>query len=110
MTIGELARAVGLSPGAATALIDRLEAAGIASRVPDPANRRRVLVQPAAEGRRRAYAVFAPMIARTMAFLESYSDKELLLIRDFLESARAAVTEHAETLRARQDAGERRSG
>src|SRR2546421_9645787 len=58
MTIGELARAVGLSPGAATALVDRLEQAGLARRVPDPANRRRVIVQPSDDAAGRAGAVF----------------------------------------------------
>src|SRR5256885_2808524 len=41
MTVGALARALHLSPGAATALVDRLERAGLAARRPDPASRRR---------------------------------------------------------------------
>src|SRR2546429_4788866 len=46
MTVGALARALHLSPGAATALVDRLERAGLAARRPDPTSRRRVLVTP----------------------------------------------------------------
>jgi len=45
MTSGELARRLGLSTGATTRLIDRLEHADAARRIPDPADRRRVLVE-----------------------------------------------------------------
>jgi DNA-binding MarR family transcriptional regulator len=46
-TPGQLARAVGVSTGGAiTAVIDRLEAAGLARRTQDPGDRRRVLVEP----------------------------------------------------------------
>src|SRR5919108_5247150 len=41
MTAGELARAAGLTTGAVTAVIDRLERAGVARRVADPSDRRR---------------------------------------------------------------------
>jgi DNA-binding MarR family transcriptional regulator len=99
MTIGELAQAVGLSPGAATALVDRLEDAGFATRVQDPANRRRVLVQPSKEAGGRAYAVFGPLIRNTASLLERYSEQELILIRDFLRGAQAVITEHTEALR-----------
>jgi DNA-binding MarR family transcriptional regulator len=99
MTIGELAQAVGLSPGAATALVDRLEDAGFATRVQDPANRRRVLVHPSKEAGGRAYAVFGPLIRNTASLLERYSEQELILIRDFLRGAQAVITEHTEALR-----------
>ena len=45
MTAGELARAADLTTGAVTAVIDRLERAGMARRVADPADRRRVRVE-----------------------------------------------------------------
>ena len=41
ITAGELATAVGLSPGAVTTALDRLEARGFVSRERDPADRRR---------------------------------------------------------------------
>src|SRR5512135_715204 len=46
MSAGELARASGLTSGAITGVIDRLERAGMAQRVADPADRRRVLIEP----------------------------------------------------------------
>jgi DNA-binding MarR family transcriptional regulator len=46
LTAGELAERTGLTTGATTRLIDRLERAGHARRVTDPADRRRVNVEP----------------------------------------------------------------
>src|SRR3954471_7460715 len=46
LTAGELASAAGLSPGAVTTALDRLERAGFARRARDPDDRRRVLVEP----------------------------------------------------------------
>ena len=45
ITAGELARELRLSPGAVTTIVDRLERAGYARRVPDPEDRRRVLIE-----------------------------------------------------------------
>jgi DNA-binding MarR family transcriptional regulator len=45
MTAGQLAEATGLTSGAMTTAIDRLERCGMARRVRDPADRRRVLVE-----------------------------------------------------------------
>jgi len=45
MTAGELAKELRLSAGAVTTSVDRLERAGYARRVPDPDDRRRVLIE-----------------------------------------------------------------
>jgi DNA-binding MarR family transcriptional regulator len=44
MTPGQLSALTGLSTGAITALIDRLERAGLATRAPHPTDRRKVVV------------------------------------------------------------------
>ena len=44
-TAGRLSELMGLSSGAVTRVIDRLEQAGYVKRVPDPADRRRVVVE-----------------------------------------------------------------
>ena len=46
LTAGELASRTGLTTGAITAALDRLERAGFVARGDDPQNRRRVIVQP----------------------------------------------------------------
>src|SRR5262245_29900394 len=45
MTAGELAEQTGLTTGAITGVIDRLEQAGFVRRAPDPGDRRRVIVE-----------------------------------------------------------------
>ena len=44
-TAGRLSELMGLTTGAVTRVIDRLEQAGYVRRVPDPADRRRVIVE-----------------------------------------------------------------
>jgi DNA-binding MarR family transcriptional regulator len=68
VSAGELAREMHLTTGAVTTVVDRLERAGYARRVPDPADRRRVLVEAPAE----AVAAFDP-----------YTDEQLELLLDF---------------------------
>src|SRR5690349_9396787 len=45
LTAGELAAESGLTTGAVTGVVDRLERAGYAARAPDPADRRKVVVE-----------------------------------------------------------------
>ena len=85
VTAGRLAELTGLSTGAITGVVDRLERAGFVSRGPDPEDRRRVVItgcmeQRAADMRR----LFAPMVAGTVAVCENYTDAELTLIVDFM--------------------------
>src|SRR5438876_11951776 len=42
---GDLARELRMSTGAVTTVVDRLERAGYARRIPDPSDRRRVLIE-----------------------------------------------------------------
>src|SRR5262245_65524802 len=58
MTAGRLAERARLSPGATTALLDRLEKRGFARRTRDTEDRRRVLVEIAPELRQRAEALY----------------------------------------------------
>ncbi|HEY7130982.1 MAG TPA: MarR family transcriptional regulator, partial [Candidatus Limnocylindrales bacterium] len=44
-TAGRLSEITGLTSGAVTRVIDRLEQAGYVRRIPDPADRRRVIVE-----------------------------------------------------------------
>ncbi|MBB5085234.1 MarR family winged helix-turn-helix transcriptional regulator [Nonomuraea endophytica] len=48
LTSGDLAVGTGLTTGATTRLIDRLEKGGLVRRVPDPSDRRKVIVEPMA--------------------------------------------------------------
>jgi len=50
LSAGQLAEGLGLSSGAMTNRLDRLEAAGLVRRLPDPDDRRGVLVEPTKAG------------------------------------------------------------
>lgn len=84
VSAGELAAATGLTSGAVTALIDRLERAGYVERVDDPADRRRVLVRIRKGSIAEIEKVYAPMQKRTFALWSQYSDADLEVIADFL--------------------------
>jgi DNA-binding MarR family transcriptional regulator len=102
MTAGALAQESGLSTGAITAVIDRLEAAGYARRVADPADRRRVLVELTAEARQAAYELMVvPMVTATAPLLERYSERDLELMIDFMEHAAEISTRHIDWLRSK---------
>jgi|ERR1700733_10181768 len=102
MSAGDLAAASRLSTGAITAVIDRLERAGLARRVPDPTDRRRVLVELTPKAFQEAMQLmveplrelYAPIAAR-------YSDDDLRLLIEFTREGRELQERHAEWLRER---------
>src|SRR4051812_43262973 len=63
LTAGELAREVGVTTGAVTGAIDRLENAGYAERVYDHADRRRVRLTITPYFLERAEAIWSPLAA-----------------------------------------------
>jgi DNA-binding MarR family transcriptional regulator len=110
MTAGELAEASRLTSGAITAVIDRLERAGIARRVPDPSDRRRVLVEPTEKAVAFANELMVePMRRLYMPMAERYSDDDLRLILDFTRQGREIQERHADWLRERLAQSERTS-
>jgi DNA-binding MarR family transcriptional regulator len=100
LTAGELAKRTGLTTGAVTGLIDRLVKPGYAERVPDPTDRRRVIVRRLSPS--RADEVLPPIfdaLGKDMAELTgSYSQPELETIADFMARTRDILIEHTERL------------
>jgi DNA-binding MarR family transcriptional regulator len=94
VTAGELAKAARLTTGAVTAVIDRLEKAGLVRRVSDESDRRRVLVEVTEENARRAGPVYGPMAAEADALLKQYTAEELQVLLDFMRQARAFNQRH----------------
>lgn len=87
ITAGELAEMTGLTTGAVTGVIDRLEKHGFVQRAADPHDRRRVVIEPIASATKSAAidAIFAPLAAATLnEFINHYSDEELALVLDFV--------------------------
>ena len=77
ITVGELAQRLRLSPAAATALVDRLEAAGHVARTRDPHDRRRVTVTMTETALRVASAFFIPLGVRMHEAAADFTDEEL---------------------------------
>ena len=88
LTAGELARQTGLAPASVTGLVTRLERKGFARRVPNPDDRRSVLVEVDAE---RLYARVAPLFGDWIRSLQElyagYTDEQLEVILHFLTEA-----------------------
>ena len=110
MSAGDLSEASRLTTGAITAVIDRLERAGIARRVPDPSDRRRVLVEPTEKALEFANELMVePMRRLYMPMAERYSEEDLRLILDFTRRGRELQERHAEWLRERLNAQSERT-
>jgi DNA-binding MarR family transcriptional regulator len=99
LTAGALAEATGLTTGAITGVIDRLERAGFVRREPDKDDRRKVLVRLVPESLARVMPLFGPMQRHAMAALSAYSDKELDFLLQFLERNTAAARDAMAELR-----------
>ena len=88
ITAGELSTALGISPAATTTVLDRLQRAGLADRLPDPVNRRRVLVRVTGVARDAEDRIYEPVHNAGAKALGKYSLEQLALIVDFLNTAR----------------------
>jgi DNA-binding MarR family transcriptional regulator len=88
LTAGALAEATGLTTGAITGVIDRLERVGFARRKRDPEDRRKVSVSADPVVFERVAPLFEPMQRAALAAVAPYTDKELALLLDFFTRVR----------------------
>jgi DNA-binding MarR family transcriptional regulator len=109
VTAGDLARLTGLTTGAITAAIDRLEKAGLAKRERSETDRRKVFIR---LSHSPALALIAPIfdgLGRDAADLVThYSTKELETIKDFCERCIAMMWRNTEVARDAAAAGEKK--
>jgi DNA-binding MarR family transcriptional regulator len=94
-----VATLLGLTRGSVTALLDRLERAGYATRQPDPAHGKRILVVPTQRLVELLEPLVEPRARAGRAQLASYSIGELRLIRAFLRDTRERHSGYAAELR-----------
>lgn len=99
LTSGELARRLGLSTGATTRLIDRLEAAGHARRVTDPADRRRVLVAHSGSVPAELTRILATVREPIGELVASFSPEQLDALRRYFDGAGSAYQAALEQIR-----------
>src|SRR5690242_14179462 len=74
---GEIGERTGLTTGAVTRMVDRLERAGYVRRQSDPADRRRVLVSPVPERMATIGPMYAGMATAWAAAMNDYDDEQL---------------------------------
>ena len=84
-TPSELSRYTGLTSGATTAMLDRLEKAGLIERRPNPNDRRGTLIAPAQSSSEKAASWFESARKAQDELISSYSESELEIIADAFE-------------------------
>ena len=84
-TPSELARHTGLTSGATTAMLDRLERAGLIERRPNPDDRRGTLIAPAQSSAEKTASWFESARNAQDELISSYSESELEIIADVFE-------------------------
>jgi DNA-binding MarR family transcriptional regulator len=100
ITAGMLADHSGLTTGAVTTVIDRLERAGFARRRQDPADRRRVLVEATPEALLLARQLYGGLAQESATLLGRYSDDQLRLLIGFMRAGREMNRRQADRIRA----------
>jgi DNA-binding MarR family transcriptional regulator len=99
LTAGELATEIGLSTGAVTGVIDRLERAGYARRVPDTGDRRRIKVEVTPSFYTNAERIWGPVKADWESTLgERFTVEQLERAIDFLRVTNEIARRHMERL------------
>jgi DNA-binding MarR family transcriptional regulator len=94
LTPGRLGEAIGLSSGATTAAIDRLERAGHLRRSRESTDRRVVHLRYGEPGMALALEFFGPLGRRTDKVMADFSDDDLALVGRFLRGMNEALAEH----------------
>ena len=97
---GRLAAELGLTTGSVTAMLDRMEKSGCISRTPDPADRRKLIVQATPDIAQQAMEVMLPLVQDSRAEIAHYSTDDLQLLVDFFTRSRGVQDRHVERLRA----------
>jgi DNA-binding MarR family transcriptional regulator len=98
-TAGDLARQSGLTTGAVTAVVDRLEKGGWVRRKADPTDRRRVVVEVTDKAVQMTIELYGPLKEKGERMLSGLTVAELELMLKALRSSRQVTVEHTEELR-----------
>lgn len=96
ISAGKLGELAGLTTGAITGIVDRLEKAGWAKRVMDPNDRRRVIVHPGPQDTKTMDGLYNSYVDSLTVLLDGYTNSELLLITKFVDGLIKINNEQAE--------------
>ena len=99
MTGSELSAITGLTSGAITGVVSRLERAGYLRREQDPSDGRKQILSPARKGV-NIQEVINPLREDVAASLEDFDSHQLTAISEFLSRSTGLIYRHAALLRA----------
>lgn len=106
LTPGRLAELTGLTTGAVTGVLDRLERAGFIERAPDPADRRRTIIRVALGDRWREVArAYDPLERSAERVLSELDEEERATLARVLSKLRDAIAADTARVRARTRGG-----
>jgi DNA-binding MarR family transcriptional regulator len=100
MTMTDLGRRIPLSRAAVTTLTDRLERLGYVKRVPDPTDRRRILLEVTERIEQEIARIHGPWNERVETYVSGLDDKTWHAVVDVLADLRDLAREEADELRA----------
>jgi DNA-binding MarR family transcriptional regulator len=98
VTAGRLAEVTGLTTGAITGVIDRLEKAGLVRRERDATDRRKVFIEVVPENAARLGKLYTPLQEAMHKLWGTYSDAELQFLLRFAKESYKASLEATEML------------
>jgi DNA-binding MarR family transcriptional regulator len=101
ITAGQLAERSGLTTGAITGVIDRLEKAGFVRRTSDPTDRRRVVLELLHDPRqdKEIMKLYAPLAEGAAAIVAEFTTEELETIARFITQSIAMLEAATQRLR-----------
>lgn len=94
----EIARYTGLTTGSTTAMLDRLEKADFIRRMPNPNDRRGILIEIGEKWTETAGQLVIGVQKAHVELIASYTEEELEIIIDFLTRFTRNVIEHTEMI------------
>lgn len=101
VTAGRLAEVTGLTTGAITGVVDRLEKAGFVRRERDNEDRRKVFIAPVPENIAKVGRCYEPVQRAMLELWSAYSESELRLLLRFADEGYRAMLAATEQLKAR---------
>jgi DNA-binding MarR family transcriptional regulator len=91
-TAGAIAEHSGLTTGAVTGIVDRLQRAKLARRTRDRIDRRKVRIAAAQDADARVKLIADPVKVAMASILDEYSEENLRLLLDFVARAHGSLT------------------
>lgn len=107
VSAGELAERMGLTTGAVTGVINRVEKAGYVCRERDPGDGRRVVVRPVLEKLERVGAGFLQSQEGVLVeMMSEYEDRDIAVILDFVKRSNVVTREEISCIRSASRGGD----